>query len=397
GVMRAGEVLALGVGIALTPTKHFFAVWKNKYVRWALLTLVMWMLFQGVSDVYNRTPLENVKKGFANLILSCSTLVFLTILFQRKSLLVLQAFMLGRVFGGLFLYDYIDASDEILSNEFWDVRIAPWAGGLVTLLAISFANRFKTVVAFSLLIYGTAAIAFGGRAHGMPFCVAFLGLFFAPRIKSRFRKVTKKSAIRLVVVSSLALAVLYPSYIYIAQQGLITSKAREQVAKMDNPYNPIEAVLSVRAGLAYGFDGICRRPWIGYGSRTISGEFVPLQATVGFQREYNFIHSRIFESWVSGGIGCGVCCLVLLWIVLKRCFDLYSSTDPRCQLMAAIYATSNCWAFVASTLPGMRLSYPVVLAVLIAIDPEELFVKSPKVYQTSMLPPLSSNTIQRAR
>ena len=357
GTLRVGEILAL-LGILLVLfSGRVFSTLREPFVHRSIIAIVVWMVFQILSDNYNGTDTVKTLKGLANLGFSITTFFFL-IMTVDKSLLVLYSLLLGRALGAFLLFDYLATSDEILSNEYWDIRVSVWGGPLAVLCGLILARYSRLAAFFGMFAYGGLAIAYGGRSHGFIFCCSALAVLVLPHIKKRFATVSRRTVTRYVVVGTMMLCVVYPTFVYLGLQGLITSKTERQLSEVRNPYNPIELIVAGRAGVELGTTAIKKRPIAGYGSGAYDGDYLPLEFSLA-REGYNFIHSRFFESWAFGGVVCGLSCVVLLLLTLQLSYSTVQLSRSEATLVATYVAISQTWAFLFSPLAGLRLGWPI--------------------------------------
>ena len=367
GTLRVSELISGGCLVCMLASKTLYRTLKISIVKKFLLAVICWICIQLISDFYNKTALLDIYKGHANLILVASSFLLFAILFRDRIQIVI-VYWIAKSIGSLLFGTLIQTSEEIMANEYWDLRVGFWAGPLVLAGTILFSRKMRMPVILGLILYSACAITFGGRSHGLPFACAALALIMtSPKMRSRFSNISRKQTIRVIAVAAISLCLLFPTYVYFGLQGLITKKAEEQLEMLETPYNPIEVLLSARYGIKYGLTAISRRPIAGYGSRAYSGDYLPLSA---IHRNFNnnFIHSMYFEAWAFGGIGCGFCFSLILFWVLRHCISIISIPDNRCIFVASYVAVLLLWASLASPLASFRIVWPAAFAMLLAFD-----------------------------
>ncbi|MEM9413599.1 MAG: hypothetical protein AAGA30_21005, partial [Planctomycetota bacterium] len=327
---------------------------------------------QLMSDLYNGTTLTDIFKGHSNLGLAATSFLFFAILF-KDNCNALVIFLISRGIGGLLFSNLLQTSDEILSNEYWDLRVGFWAAPIVVAASLLTVRSARPLVIIGLLTYGGAAVTFGGRSHGLVYLAAAMALTLAaPNVKQRFSNISRKY-VRRGLVAAVGFAVLFfPIYVYLGLQGVITKKAQTQLQELSNPYNPIEVLLAGRKGIQYGINAAYRKPIAGYGSRSYTGDYLPadVQRWYPGQQDRNNIHSMLFECFAFGGLGAGICYLLIMFYSLKRCLRMLASPDYRCILLASVVAVDFAWVSIGSPLASFRLTWPIMYAMTFAIPSE---------------------------
>jgi hypothetical protein len=372
-VFRYSEIACLIGLVFVFAFGNVQRLFGDRDIRHSVIALLAMGSFQLVSDFVNSRELLDILKGHANFGFALTSCLFMVVIFRNKPKAFL-IYLLAKSAGALILKDEFQTSEQILSDEYWDIRVGFWAAPLVIASSLFFVSRYKTLVVAGLFVYGGAAVVYGGRSHGMTYLFAGSALLFATsHVRERIASISAKAKQRIArfaFVGVVALSLFFPIYVYFGLNGFITDKAQRQLQQIKNPYNPFEVLMAGRGGIEIGANAFINRPILGYGSRAYNADYLNGFALRKSVFDYNFIHSMIFESFAFGGFAVGVCYLLILFFLLRRCANLASVRDNRCVFIAGLFSIIFVWSSLANPLASFRLIWPFAFAATYVFDRE---------------------------
>jgi hypothetical protein len=174
----------------------------------------------------------------------------------------------------------------------------------------------------------------------------------------------------------------YLGYIlYVSQSDLENTRGHTagQLARIENPYNPLELLGVGRSEWLTAPEAISVSPILGNGSWAydVSGQFTHLRALrandernyfFSYRRQMNLIptHSVLLACWIWGGLiglwGAGLLALAIWRAILG---GIKAKSDWL--VISAFCAASLAWDFLFSPFQTIRLSFPFGLGFLIVI------------------------------
>ena len=369
GTLKYDEIICVVCLLFYGLSKSFNRHFTSKAMLGPLLAILLMSAAQLMADFANSRPITDILKGHANFGFALTSTLFLTFLFKDRCA-ALIVYLISRGVAGFFLKPTFHSDNsQLIADEYWDVRVAYWAAPLVIAGALILVRKQRYLVTAGIAVYGCAAVAFGGRSHGIAYIFCTLALIFAtPQARNRISQIsarTKRRIRRFIVYGILAFCLFFPVYVTLGLNGSLTDKAQRQLQTVRHPYNPLEVLLAGRGGIEVGAAAIGKRPILGYGSGNYNDDYLD-----GFpvRRDKGAIHSMMFESFAYGGFVVGCCYVALLWMFLQRCAKLIAVTDYRCTVIGSIYAVSFLWASLASPLQSFRLIFPLVFATTFVFD-----------------------------
>lgn len=336
---------------------------RTKQLTPVVSVLAMWLIAQLVSDVVNAVPYRAALQGLGGILLLISSLVAYWYFFTRNRGAILFYFI-GATLGGLLFNPHVDATAALLRSEFWDLRVAIWGGPLLCATVVVLNRRAPYLAALGMVAYGAAAIAYGARAHGV--CAVLAGIA-AISLKRRPLAPSVNltgTALRYAPYAFLVLVAVFLAYVSAGLAGFITPKAKDELSRLQNPYNPIDVITASRSTVGNGFRALMARPILGYGSKgdTFSAMRRDLNLAVD---DYNLIHSCLMEAAANCGIIGAVTWLALL-IFVVRGIEVAATNQYSVHSLVLFIGLNAIWAMLFSPLASARLFLPPSFAIISA-------------------------------
>ncbi len=326
----------------------------------ALVCLFLWHI---TVDVFLETPLGNML-DIAGTLAFCGMKIFVIAAAFLKYPRSVIPLLLGIAAGQFVFAQEIQASDYAIRNEYWDLKVAAWAGPLLMAFVLWFGRFSRVAVVLGAMVYGAAAGYYGARSHGLAILVAVLIPYFIAFAKSNNLAGNKRSAAKVIIASCILSVAMSILYVEAARNGLLTEKSREQIEKIKNPYNPFELIWSARSGTLIGLVGVMDQPALGYGSMQFQSR---LYREARGRYAWALVHSMIVESMVYGGLLTAV-----FWLYISyQIFHLYPPTPTAASdvthfhLLATIAIVSLTWSMLFSPLVSSRFELPLSIPIMI--------------------------------
>lgn len=306
-------LLVTGLGQALK---------QRVFVKFIILAFIMLMGYM-LSDLVAANTLHNMLRGWARVFFVISDILFFSIVMIKDRRSIWWA-LLGFMLSKLLMEQQFDV-------ELSDLKFRLGWALLYGALAL-YAFIPKILGSLLLSSAGAGFLIEGARSLGAaPFLSGFLLLF----MKNRFQ--TNKQIIKVLIVGSLALAVLFGMHSY--------AKTFYQDTRKDSTEGRLH-------GLMIGLESVIRSPLIGAGSWQHLG-----RRTYTFSTEARQFggHSCILQSWVEGGILAALFFLFYFFAVFK-CGLYILQNRPRDYISAAglTLMIMEAWATVNSPFGGDR-------------------------------------------
>lgn len=371
-------VFTLGWILALVYTCLFLwrsPLLKEKNFRTISLIYLAMIVFQIMADFMVDNTLTNGMKGAAVGIVSYANLFFLSSLLCKNQKLTIWLF-LGMALEYLIRgvtgdYEGEDLAEEAMEGEnatFLKFVLAP----LLTYLMLCLASFIRgTKATYIFMYFGVFLVLAGARSSGLTAFLIGVTVWIV-----RFKKKNVTAFIR--TYSLPILAVLYGVYaIYVTKviSGELTTGNNQQLAKSDNPYNPLEIIKYSRTDAWMGLVAWADKPLWGHGSwptdethkyhimmAEITGnKYVP-------RKEAPLVpgHSVIFGKAVCGGVFSMISVTMLIMFFVRRQYKLLNH-DSRYTFINAYCLFSTIWHSLFSPLGHIRDTFPQMFAVTLAL------------------------------
>lgn len=368
GVMSVGWLLALVYTAFLLPGSKLF---RSKDFRTVALLYVLMTAMQAVAEFMAGNNFVNGMKGVAVDVISFVSFFFLLNCFCKDLNLIFWAY-LGVILRMLvFGKESESSAEEALMGEdatYLKFYIAPLFARFMLVLSAFFRG---VLFSYIYMFLGIVFVVAGARSGGL---MAFLTGFVVWIVKVRKANVT--SALRRYSLPIVAvLYCFYAVYVSYVIDGTISSGNNQQLAKSDNPYNPLEIIKYSRTDAWMGLVAWADKPLWGYGSWVEPGTSKYAEMIADIQGDRNigdtylkYIpgHSVIFGRGAYNGIFVMFLTAVLVFFFLKRAFKLLD-VDSRYVYVIVSTFFSMLWTALFSPVGHIRDSMPLFFAVILAI------------------------------
>lgn len=350
-----------------------FSSYRKLIKKFPVIVPVFWcyalLLFSLIlSDITNATPQVDFLRGWASIVFSFISLLFLTNNFdgsEKNIVLFLIFYSLSIVLFG--------ESVELQSLEddnYFKAKIVGFLNPIVIVIAYYFMKRRRTSTAIAiLLLYGFINIILDGRSNSLAF------FFTALLLLIKIRKVRLKR--RNIIISALVILTLsygmYCFYVSKVLSGEVGGANAKQLFLSKNPYNPFELIYYGRSETFLAMEAIADKPLQGHGSwaRDRGGKYAKLNYIlfdVKPERGESIIpsHSIIFTAWLWGGI-LGFIAICWLFVHLTRMYFLIFKHESNLAilLIITILFIGTFWDFLFSPFGHLRITVPQIAALLI--------------------------------
>lgn len=305
---------------------------KDRLTSRILLFGSLWFVSQVFTDLIRSTPIDDMLRGWAGILVLLVTFSSLYLLIKKK-IWRIQIFILGYAIGGLaglYFQPPFYFSEE------------PWKFGLgypITLLVLLFISYTsgKTLKNLNkwvlpLLAMGGLSIYLNARSLGATIIVTALALWL--RNRKFGRALLTRLNLQNILVGSLILIFavwsLSSFYAYAAQQGYLGEEAQMKYAQQGS--GQFGLLLGGRSEILASAIAIGNSPIIGHGSWAKDPAyrvFLYRLIDLGYERSqeelYRYInqsdlipaHSHFFQAWVWAGILGAVFWLAVLGLIIQ--------------------------------------------------------------------------------
>ncbi len=360
--------------------RNWGALLKDRLILRILLFGCLWFLSQVFTDLIRSTPINDMLRGWAGILVLIITFSSLYVLVKQK-IRRIHAFLLGYIIGSLAVLS--------LQPPYSFVQ-EPWKFGfghptiLLVLLIISYAsskglkNIKKWVI--PLLVLGSLSIYLNARALGAiviltAFVLWLRSLKFGRAMLTHLHLKNILAGGTIFVLSLWGLSFLYG---FAAQNGYLGSEAKQKYAMQSG--GEFGILLGGRSEILASTIAIQDSPLIGHGSwardpayrlflyRLIDLGYEPPRDELDqYINASDLIptHSHFFQAWVWSGILGAVFWLVILGIILMG--FIQSNRFPSSLYILVVYICVNSvWDIFFSPFGSiMRLRWAFRLLILI--------------------------------
>lgn len=333
---------------------NLFKIKEFRQISWLYLALIA---FQALAEFMAGNSFVNGAKGIAVDIVGYCNLFFLVSIFKRDTKLIvwfaLFAFLRKLIFGveGFENDDSLEESFDGEHASYFKFVVAPAIVSIYQLLTFFVSHR----VMIPLYIYSSVIFVIAGaRSGGLSvFITGFLVWFIEGR-KGRATKQLAQYALVLTVVFYGA----YAFYVSKVMDGTLTSGNNQQLAKSDNPYNPLEIIRYSRTDAWMGYVAWLDKPLWGHGSWALDTEYKYYKLMAEYKGEVfdinkdlrhgNLVpgHSVIFGKAAQNGVFVLVVICMLVW----KFFRLGWVTFDFCERRYLFFLVNSLWGLVWTAL-----------------------------------------------
>jgi hypothetical protein len=352
---------------------------SNEFSRYNLLgkitlTLLILLVCQIVTDIFvvESAPSDYLR-GWSQTIISLASIIFLF-----KILNGYKAITLFIVASAIRLLISDPLGIDVGSSEmtFFKFRLAPVITQLLFALAIFLHMKGKTkIIPVLFLVFGLVSLSMDSRSRGLIMILSAILLYlFYTGFKFRRAYVVGGAVILIVIFQS-----LYIFYVNATLGGSIGGEhAREQLQRIENPYNPFNLLLTGRGEAFAAIEAIKDAPLFGHGSWAKDETFKYYKIVLKYHdEEYNAdkakveaglipSHSILLGAWVNYGWFAFLAVVYLFYLLMKMAVPLIRQGQAMPIYPIFIPTTiAMIWMFLFSPLQHLRFSVPQTAAIFL--------------------------------
>ena len=369
GQLMVGELIAL---IFFPFIKVGKLIKEIPHLKFILSCLIVLLIAQIISDFQNRTAIHDLLRGWALILFSVISIIFIVNQLY-KDLKSIVFFLVGTFIAALFFQEGdIDLQKQFSNTNYFKERLMAFCNYGILILSYFFMKEKKeNIILLLFLFYSAFSFFLDARSNGIFFLLSFIMLFL------KFRNI-KISFMTMAKISIVALPLLYGAYILYANAILYDNfggkNSQEQLAKVNNPYNPLELFIYGRTEVFVLAQAISERPIFGYGSwgKDPGDKFAYLTAVLSESPSYNsrgyiHAHSLLLGFWAYSGILGFIALLFLFFKLIKIILKIFNNKEKSNFLPLIVFLSINIlWSALFSPIQGIRLSLPFFIALILS-------------------------------
>ncbi|MGV8136190.1 MAG: O-antigen ligase family protein [Mangrovibacterium sp.] len=352
---------------------------SNEFTKYNLLgkitlTLLALFVFQVVTDilVVESAPVDYLR-GWSQTIISVVSVIFLF-----KILNGYKAITLFIITSAVRLLISDPMGVDLNSNEmaFFKFRLAPMITQVLFAIAIFLHMKGKTkAIPVMFFIFGLVSLAMDSRSRGLIMILSaiFLYLFYSG-FKFRRAYIVGGALILIVVFQT-----MYIFYVNATLSGALGGEhAREQLKRIENPYNPFNLLVTGRGEAFAAIEAIKDAPLFGHGSWAKDKTLKYYKIVLKYHdEEYNTdkakieaglipSHSIFLGAWVNYGWFAFLTVVYLFYLLMKMAVSLIK--DGQSMPIYPIFipmTIATIWMFLFSPFQHIRFSVPQTAAIFL--------------------------------
>ncbi|HMQ49221.1 MAG TPA: hypothetical protein PKA00_17295 [Saprospiraceae bacterium] len=355
GTFRLAELLLLLV-VIINFSFIYKIVKKSNEASLFSAIMVLTIIFQFYSNVYNGIDPQGFAKGMANLIFIFTSFLGLLFLFMRKKSAILWT-LTGVFVSSVLLFETPSQESQNLSIANFDLYIVPALNPLLLVLSMCFwKNRIALILSFS--IYGLFCLGFDARSNGLIMVVMVL-IYISSQARIR---ITSKI---LFPISILVLSLFYFLFSYYGEKGALGEKTQEQLNESRG--GVLGLIETTRAESLVGLYAFGDRPFIGHGTNNRTNKYSQLAVNLGLlsqkyaKEEHIPTHSILVVSLVSMGFFGGIIWVYILIISYKYLVLIIKHKIKSKYIFVIFYfCCMNFWHILFSPMGYARYHFPIL-------------------------------------
>ncbi len=372
GQLKLNELMVL----AVLP----FCYRSNEFTQYPLLrkiclTLLALLSFQIITDIFaTDTVAENYLRGWSQTIIGIVSVIFLFKILNGYKAITL--YLATSVIGALFANPMGIALENANEMTFFKFRVAPVLTQVLFVVAIFLHYKGKQkIIPFLFLAFGLICFYMDSRSRGLIMIISsFLLYLFYTGFK--FQRAY-------VVGGIIGAAILFQSLYIVYVNATLSGKfggehAASQLARIENPYNPINLLTTGRGETFAAAEAIKDAPVFGHGSwakdKTLKYYRIVLkyhnekfeQARAKIDGRLIPSHSFFMGAWVNYGVFAFLTVVFLFYLLMKMGIKLIREGQSQPIYPIFIPFTVNMvWMFMFSTFQIVRFSIPDIAAIFL--------------------------------
>lgn len=341
------------------------------YLKKMLAALLLLLVFQVITDllVVHSTP-QNYLRGWAGTIIAMLSFIFLFKTLNEPSTILFFIFMT--------MIKNIIYTDDVVDSDmsYFKFKIAPILTNAMYLLVYYLYQRGEQKLALSSMIaFSLVCFAMDSRSTGVIFFIGAAIIYFMNSDVS----ISRQKIILFSVIAAILFQICYFFYVRAVLDGEIGGEhSREQLQRLDNPYNPLGLLMTGRAETFAAGAAIADKPYFGHGSwapdHTLKYYVILLayhdeDMNLQNAKEIDHLvpsHSVLMGAWVNWGIGGFLATCYLFWLLMKMGFYIIRNGQELALYPVLVLMTIGLiWTFLFSPFQHLRLYIPGIAAILL--------------------------------
>lgn len=368
GQLKLNEIMVLLSAPFVFDRRDFKAYPMFRKIIVALAAL---FICQAVTDLLVvNSPSENFLRGWAAIVMSILSFLFLFKTFKDDKIIF---FFLCMTLLKNIIWTDENADTDMSYFKFKMVPILSYGVYILSFLLYR-SGRWKTVLAL-LLSYSLLCFARDARSTGMVF---FLGAIIIYCFNSGMY-LTRDRLLVFGIAGLLLFQFAYVGYVNaVLNHELGGEHASEQIERLDNPYNPLELLMTGRGETFAALAAISDAPLFGHGSWAKDDNLKYYRILLLYQNEEmneqlvastdHLIpsHSILLGAWVNCGLGGFIAVLLVFVFLLRMGFYLIANAANTALYPVLVLMTIGViWTFLFSPLQQLRFNIPAIGAILL--------------------------------
>ena len=337
-----------------------------------LLCLLLMVIIQITSDIFNQSLFTDMSRGISVLIISSLWIIF----FVGKLSKNLDS-VIYYIFGFAIINLFV--GESLFEQQLWDrsnyfkARAVPFLNAILMIFSFYLSTKGNSkVVVLIFLSFSLFCFILGARSNGLIFLLssALLALKIIRPNLSKFY---------FAVYASICFFIMF--WLYVIYVGLVLSNnfggsnSIDQLNKAENAYNPVELLYYGRVGLVVAGYAIAEKPFLGHGSwaKDEGGKYSRLSAQIRGKKaiDKSIIpsHSVIAGAWLYMGFFGFLVVLYLYYYLIKLYLKIYFNRFHSSYLpLVTVLTLEMMWHFRFSPYGTLRTSFPIVISLLIVLN-----------------------------
>lgn len=367
GTISLSELFLIVSSVYYLPKINF----RNKDISELTKLYLFLLVAQILSEFFVGNDLNNALKGLAITVVSFLHVMFLYSYLKKDCRLVIYCIIgiiMRLILAGDLLGDEsvgsVGDSKFVFLLKFYGVPIVYNTLLILTIIK----SKWRVEVIFISL--GLLFIGLGARSGGM---ILFLAGAIYYLIISK-KSLGIKSYTPIIVAGFFVLMGGYFFYVNKVLSGEITSGNSEQLLRLENPYNPVNLLMTGRTEAFVGAVAFMDNPLTGWGAwaEDPDWKYHILGQTIGSKGEIkNFdmvnvipSHSVLIGSGMQNGIFALLAMLSIFIFTIRRAVYSIKAMDIY-SLFLVGYLLDFCWISMFSPLSHFRLTLPLIMVFIL--------------------------------
>lgn len=348
-----------------------------------------WLFMQIYADVYRSTPIVDSLRGWANISVFVSNFCVIYALCygqMRRCVYLILGILCAQII------DYFISPNLYVDTQPWKFGFGTWTNMLVLIVfgsTLAFSKNWIVYFFIYVLILLLIVLNFyyGSRSLGLILFVSFV-LFLASERKrkkvvktKRLNKLKLKNYVGVFSVLLLGILVVFSSYSYFAESGLLGEEAQTKFESQSS--GSMGVLIGGRQEILISSLAVYDSPIIGHGSWAKDTQYSDLMSGLLNDLGYDLpaivftdeneglipTHSYLMEAWVYSGILGAVFWFYILLINIKS-MRLYSNIKSSYKLFILYVVIALFWDILFSPLGLYSRTYAALMLVIVLSSKE---------------------------